>query len=254
MEAICWGWQSRKTETRSPSSWSIHCSPRLLNSDYMWHVDKFLVLPSWLRWSSIYLQCWRPRFHPWVRKIPWRRKWQPTPVLLRGKSHGQRSLVGYSPWGHKESDTTGWLYLLTDKFLTCLNYIYIVFIMKVTPVFLFTVTDWMFVSPQSSYGEILTPMVLEGRAFERWLGHEGGAPMNGISVFMKEAPESTLAPPAMWGHSENTSVSQEGGLSPDTEPASTLVLDCPTSRIVRNKCLLFRPPAYGTFVMGAWKD
>ena len=47
--------------------------------------------------------------------------------------------------------------------------------------------------------------------FERWLGHEGGAPMNGISVFMKEAPESTLAPPAMWGHSENTSVSQEGG-------------------------------------------
>ena len=40
-------------------------------------------------------------FHPWVRKIPWRRKWQPTPVLLPGKSHGQRSLVGYSPRGHK---------------------------------------------------------------------------------------------------------------------------------------------------------
>ena len=36
----------------------------------------------------------------------WRRKWQPTPVLLPGKSHGQRSLAGYSPWGHKESDTT----------------------------------------------------------------------------------------------------------------------------------------------------
>ena len=42
----------------------------------------------------------------WVRKIPWRRKWQFTPVLLPGKSHGQRSLVGYSPWGCKESDTT----------------------------------------------------------------------------------------------------------------------------------------------------
>ena len=41
-----------------------------------------------------------------VRKIPWRRKWQPTPVLLPGKSQGQRILIGYSPWGHKESDTT----------------------------------------------------------------------------------------------------------------------------------------------------
>ena len=39
-------------------------------------------------------------------KIPWKRKWQPSPVLLPGKSHGQRSLVGFSPWGHKESDTT----------------------------------------------------------------------------------------------------------------------------------------------------
>ena len=39
-------------------------------------------------------------------KIPWKRKWQPTPVFLPGKSHGQRSLVDYSPWGHKESDTT----------------------------------------------------------------------------------------------------------------------------------------------------
>ena len=40
-----------------------------------------------------------------VGKIPWRRKWQPTPVSLPGKSHGW-SLVGYSPWGHKESDMT----------------------------------------------------------------------------------------------------------------------------------------------------
>ena len=46
------------------------------------------------------------RFDPWVRKIPWRRKWQPTPVLLPGKFHGWRSLVGYSLWGRKESDTT----------------------------------------------------------------------------------------------------------------------------------------------------
>jgi len=49
---------------------------------------------------------WRPGFDSWVGKILWRRKWQPTPALLPGKSHGWRNLIGYSPWGHKESDTT----------------------------------------------------------------------------------------------------------------------------------------------------
>ena len=48
----------------------------------------------------------RQKFHPWVRKIHWRREWLPTPVFLPGESHGQRSLVGYSPRGHKDSDTT----------------------------------------------------------------------------------------------------------------------------------------------------
>ena len=43
-------------------------------------------------------------FSPWVGKMPWRREWQPTPVFLPGESHGQRSLVGYSPGGCKESD------------------------------------------------------------------------------------------------------------------------------------------------------
>ena len=52
-----------------------------------------------------------PGFDPWVGKIPWGRKWQSTPVLLPGKSHGQRRLVGYSPWGCKESDMTERLYL-----------------------------------------------------------------------------------------------------------------------------------------------
>ena len=51
-------------------------------------------------------QCRRHEFHPWVRQIPWRRKWQPTPGFLPGESHGQRSLAGYSPRGRKESDTT----------------------------------------------------------------------------------------------------------------------------------------------------
>ena len=56
---------------------------------------------------KICLQCRRRGFYPWVEKIPWRRKWQPPPpIFLPGKSHGHRSLVGYSPGGHKESDMT----------------------------------------------------------------------------------------------------------------------------------------------------
>ena len=46
-----------------------------------------------------------------VRKIPWRREWPPTPVFLPGESHGQRSLAGYSPWGHKELNTAEGLIL-----------------------------------------------------------------------------------------------------------------------------------------------
>ena len=48
----------------------------------------------------------RHRFNPWIEKILWRRKWQPTPVFLPGKSHGQSSLAGYSPWVAKESNMT----------------------------------------------------------------------------------------------------------------------------------------------------
>ena len=54
-------------------------------------------------------QCRRHKrcgFDPWIRKTPWRRAWQHTPVFLPGESHGQRSLVGYSPWGRRESDMT----------------------------------------------------------------------------------------------------------------------------------------------------
>ena len=51
-------------------------------------------------------RCKRLRFNPWVRKIPASGKWQTIPVFLPGKSHGQTSLAGYSPWDHKGSDTT----------------------------------------------------------------------------------------------------------------------------------------------------
>ena len=56
--------------------------------------------------KKIYLQRGRPEFDPWVRKVPWRRGWLPTPVFLPGESQGQKSLAGYSPWGHKVMDTT----------------------------------------------------------------------------------------------------------------------------------------------------
>ena len=59
------------------------------------------------------LQCRRPGFDPWVGKILWRRKWQPTPVLLPGKSHGQRNVVGYCPRGRKELDMTERLHFLS---------------------------------------------------------------------------------------------------------------------------------------------
>ena len=72
-------------------------------------------------------------FSPWVRKISWRRKWQPTPVFLPGKSHGRRSLVGYCPWGRKESDTTGRLHFTSLMSIHCVNYIEFL-VCKLTPV------------------------------------------------------------------------------------------------------------------------
>ena len=82
-------------------------------------ISCFLLAPSFIHLHSVRtwatptlilfcncLQYRRPRFDPWVGKIPWRKKWQLTPVFLPGKSHGWRSLIGYSPWGHKEWDMT----------------------------------------------------------------------------------------------------------------------------------------------------
>ena len=63
-------------------------------------------------WASLVGQWWRTclpmqhRFDPWVRKMPLRRKWQPTPVFLLRRFHGERNLAGYSPWSHKELVTT----------------------------------------------------------------------------------------------------------------------------------------------------
>ena len=69
--------------------------------------------------KSSCLQFRRPRFDPWVR-IPWRRKWQPTPVLLEpGKFHGWKNLIDYSLWGRKESDTTERLHFHFSAHINC---------------------------------------------------------------------------------------------------------------------------------------
>ena len=76
-----------------------------------YHSETQQGLPGWRGGKESTCQCRRhrrPKFNPWVGKIPWRRAWQPTPVFLPGKSHGQRSLVGYSLWGHKKSDKIEW--------------------------------------------------------------------------------------------------------------------------------------------------
>ena len=86
------------------------------NTDYCWvswtgwpflSLSWPLGLPCWLNGKGSACHCRDPwGFSLWVRKIPWRRKCQPTPVFLPGESHGRRTLAGYSPWGHEEADTT----------------------------------------------------------------------------------------------------------------------------------------------------
>ena len=87
-----------QTTLPKPIEGKMPVSPCAHNITYLWagsvelyHMVKLLSI---LKRSS------------WVWTIPWRRKWQSTPALLPGKSHGRRSLIGYSPWGRKESDTT----------------------------------------------------------------------------------------------------------------------------------------------------
>ena len=81
-------------------------------------------------WASLVAQLvknppatWRPGFDPWVGTIPWRRERLTTPVFWPGESHGQKSLAGYSPWAHKESDTKKQLLLLSRGSLDPLRFL-----------------------------------------------------------------------------------------------------------------------------------
>ena len=119
-------WQQNSLPLRHFGSYSVNKGPnfpKLLTFSFQYQILKwgenskcFLHL-NWLwcfpegpgvsqvvQWWRICL--WAMGFNPWVRKFPWRRKWQPTPVFLPEKSHGQRSLTGYSPRGCKELDPT----------------------------------------------------------------------------------------------------------------------------------------------------
>ena len=95
----------RQVNSKSQSLVKASCSPWTVPSFVfinLFNLDSVLAeLPRWLSGWRIYLQFRRHRrlrFNPWVRKIPWRRKWQHTPIHLPGKSQGQWILTGYSPW------------------------------------------------------------------------------------------------------------------------------------------------------------
>ena len=86
-------------------------------------------LPRWCSGKESSCQFRRHKrcgFSLWVREIPWRREWRPTPVFLPGKFHGQKSLADYSPWGHNESDRTEWLishsHAVTYRIQSCIRH------------------------------------------------------------------------------------------------------------------------------------
>ena len=119
--------------TRMQRNWNPHAQLVLMFNGAA-TMEKSLALPQKVKQSYHIMQASkvvlvvknsclfrRHRLNPRVGKIPWRRTWQPTPVFLLGESHGQRCLVGYSPWGCKESDTTEQLSMHVHTHLRCSN-------------------------------------------------------------------------------------------------------------------------------------
>ena len=99
--------RNRKHEQTNYQEWYQISNQKILNQ----HKSRTRQLHRWLlpsiRVSLVtqmvknHLQCRRPRCNPWVGNIPWRREWLPTLAFLLGEFHRQRSLVGYSSWGHR---------------------------------------------------------------------------------------------------------------------------------------------------------
>ena len=79
----------------------IHVAAMTLFHSFLQLSNIPLLASLWLSGKEPHCQCRRYRFYPWVRKIPWKRRRQLTPVFLPEKSHGQKSLESYSPWGQR---------------------------------------------------------------------------------------------------------------------------------------------------------
>ena len=112
------GWQRTRWLDGITDSMDMSLSrlQEMVKDREVWHAIVHGVTKSWARlsdWTTdgkeSACSCERLGINPWIRKMPWRRKWQPTPVFLPGELHGQKSLAGYSPWTCKESDTSEWL-------------------------------------------------------------------------------------------------------------------------------------------------
>ena len=89
--------QGKRRSQRQKIKWLDSISSSMdMNLSKLWEIWGF---PGGSDVKRICLQCRKPGFDPWVRKISWRREWLPIPVFLSGEFHGQRSLVSYSPWG-----------------------------------------------------------------------------------------------------------------------------------------------------------
>ena len=118
---LVWLQGTENLNQRDAVSWVVWESVSVREQDVKWCFSFELELitmrslhglPRWLSGKEPTCQCRsleRRRFHPWVGKFPWSRKWQPTPVFLPRKFHGQRILVGYVPWSRKKLAMTEWL-------------------------------------------------------------------------------------------------------------------------------------------------
>ena len=121
--------------------------------------------------KSICLQRGRPGFDRWVWKILWRRKWQPTPVFLPGKSHGQRSLAGCSPRGRRELDTTERLHLRAMRNISSVLSSVLSSLDWKTCILMILSIDLLLLSahPNPKPPSVLLPAILFGTGLVPWL-------------------------------------------------------------------------------------
>ena len=111
-----------------------------------------MQFPRWHSDKESACQCRRPRRHEfdaWVGKFPQRRKQQPTPVFLPGKFHGQRSLAGYSPWGHKGLETPEQIHTHTCSWIASFNILKMVILPKL--IYTFNMTVWKSLLPSFQF-------------------------------------------------------------------------------------------------------